>query len=60
MFRKMDGESIMVPDEAPPLDRDGREHWPPGWRPGRQVETEADLFELLGIPYREPHERNAP
>ena len=27
--------------------------------PKRRVEAEADLFELLRIPYREPHQRNA-
>lgn len=27
--------------------------------PKRRMETERDLFELLRIPYREPHQRNA-
>ncbi|KAL4428436.1 hypothetical protein ABPG75_002525 [Micractinium tetrahymenae] len=60
LLRKVGSESLIVPDEAPPLDRAGQERWPPGWGPGRRVETEADLFELLAIPYRQPHERNAP
>lgn len=46
---RKDGKSaIVVPDEGPPLDRDGTPRWPPGWGPGRTVETEQDIFELLG------------
>ncbi|KAL4439228.1 hypothetical protein ABPG77_004130 [Micractinium sp. CCAP 211/92] len=60
LMRKVGGESLIVPEQAPPLDRSGQEHWPPGWGPTRHVHTEADLFELLGIPFRDPHERNAP
>lgn len=60
LLRKVGGDSLVVPEQAPPVDTAGQERWPLGWRPGRHVETEADLFELLGIPFREPHERNAP
>lgn len=51
-----------VPDEAPPLDRHGREFWPPGWeeRPVKEVTCEQDIFELIGLPYREPCHRNYP
>mgnify|MGYP001810706928 CR=1 FL=1 len=88
-----------VPDDAPPLDRHGREYWPPGWGPGstgrggggggdasgehaaqqaplvpggsgkvattggggrgkRAVRTQRDAFEVLGLPYREPWQRD--
>ena len=60
LMRKIDGTSYIVPDERPPVDRSGQERWPPGWQPGRRVESERDVFELVGIPYREPHERDAP
>ena len=50
----------MVPDEAPPRHAGGKPHWPPGWAPGRRVEHERDIFELLGLPYREPHKRDMP
>ena len=60
IMRKDGNSAIVVPDEGPPLDRDGTPRWPPGWESGRTVETEQDIFELLGVPYRPPHERNAP
>lgn len=60
IMRKDGKSAIVVPDEGPPLDRDGTPRWPPGWGPVRTVETEQDIFELLGVPYRPPHERNAP
>jgi len=56
----VDGKSRIVPDEAAPLGKGGKEQWPPGWHPGRKVSTQRDVFELLGVPYREPHERDAP
>jgi DNA polymerase mu len=60
LMRKIDGTSYIVPDERPPVDRSGQERWPPGWQPGRRVESERDVFELVGIRYRQPHERDAP
>lgn len=45
---------------APSRDADGNDWWPPGWDENRRVETERDVFELLGVPYREPNERDAP
>ncbi|PRW44242.1 DNA polymerase lambda [Chlorella sorokiniana] len=59
LLRKVDGSSLLVPDEAAPTDCSGRERWPPGWYPGRRVESQADVFALLGMPYKEPHERDA-
>lgn len=58
-MRKSGGDVCLVPDEKSPLSHGGQERWPPGWGPGRRVEAEGDVFDLLGIPYREPHERNA-
>lgn len=68
MFRRAPGTNlgVLVPQEAPPLDQNRREFWPPGWdakdsgKPRRQIETERDLWELLQLPYLEPHERNCP
>ncbi|KAI3428493.1 hypothetical protein D9Q98_007318 [Chlorella vulgaris] len=60
LMQVVDGEVFIVPDERPPTDKDGKEQWPSGWHPGRRVESERDIFELLSLPYREPHERNAP
>ncbi len=59
LLRKVDGRSRLVPDEAAPTDRSGRERWPPGWHAGRRVQSQQDVFELLGLPYREAHERDA-
>ena len=59
-MQKQGNESFVVPDERSPLDKAGQERWPPGWGPGRRVECERDVFELLQVPYREPHERDAP
>lgn len=59
-MQKIGGQSFIIPDEHAPVDAAGEERWPPGWGPGRRVETERDVFELLGIPYHEPHERDAP
>jgi hypothetical protein len=60
LMQVVDGEVFIVPDERSPTDKNGKEQWPPGWHPGRRVESERDIFELLSLPYREPHERNAP
>lgn len=49
-----------MPEESPPVDKSGKELWPPGWQPGRRVELEEDVFELLRVPFRQPHERDAP
>ena len=54
------GKAVLVPDEAPPVDRTGRPYWPPGWSRDRRVTHESHLFELCGIPYKLPHLRNAP
>jgi hypothetical protein len=71
LFRVERGRVWRVPEDAPPLDLRGREWWPPGWGPGgggggeggrggggRVVRHERDILELLGLPYREPWERN--
>ena len=60
MLRKVGSQVYLVPGERPPLTREGQEWWPPGWGPGRAVETQRDVFELLGLPYREPWERDCP
>lgn len=63
MFRKAGpAAGRLVPQEAPPLDAQGREFWPPGWEAAgkRSIECEADLFALLRIPNLPPDERNAP
>lgn len=59
LLRKVEGRSLLVPDEAAPTDRSGSERWPPGWHPGRRVQSQRDVFELLGLPYRHPQERDA-
>lgn len=51
----------LVPESpAPSLDANGADWWPPGWDAGRQIECERDVFELLGVPYKEPWERDCP
>lgn len=62
LLRRMGTNAKLVPDEAPPARRtkEGEEVWPEGWGPGRRVTSERDIFELLGVPYREPSERNCP
>jgi len=50
----------VVPQEGAPNDRNGKAWWPPGWGEGRVVKDEGDIMELLGVPRREPHERNCP
>lgn len=30
------------------------EAWPVGWHTGRRILRQEDVFELLGVPYREP------
>lgn len=53
-------EAYLVPSEGPPQNRDRQPGWPSDeWNLKRAVQTEEDLFELLGIPYRAPHERKA-
>lgn len=59
-MRLKEGMWHIVPDEAPPLDREQKEFWPPGWSAERRIQSEADVFELLEVPYREPWERNCP
>lgn len=50
-----------VPDEVPPsCDKEGaQDWWPPGWSAGREVVSEGDIFELLGIPPKTPAQRDA-
>ena len=43
-MREINGRGVLVPDEAPPLDRDQRECWPPGWGPGRLVRSEYYIY----------------
>ncbi len=50
----------MVPQEGAPYDRNGKAWWPPGWDESSVVKDEGDIMELLGVPRREPHERNCP
>ena len=59
-MRKEGSRAYLVPDERPPLDREGQPRWPPGWSAERRVQSEADIMELLWLEYRPPHERNAP
>ena len=47
-----------VPEERGPHDRAQQESWPVGWSTSRIPVTEQDVFELLGLPWREAHERN--
>ncbi|KAL6778106.1 hypothetical protein ACKKBG_A16945 [Auxenochlorella protothecoides x Auxenochlorella symbiontica] len=60
LLRKIDGKARLVPDEAPPIVKGGREAWPVGWHAGRRILRQEDVFELLGVPYREPADRNCP
>lgn len=60
LVREAAGQVVLVPDEAPPLNRQGKEWWPPGWGPGRRAQSQRDVFELVGLPYREPWERDCP
>lgn len=49
-----------VPDEVPPsCDKEGTDWWPPGWGAGREVKSEDDIFELLGLPPKTPAQRDA-
>ena len=48
-MREVGGQILMVPDEAPPGNREKKDWWPPGWGPGRRIESQRDLFELLGV-----------
>jgi hypothetical protein len=49
----------LVPFDAPPVDKHGHEFWPEGWRADkRAADSERDVFALIGLPWREPSERN--
>ncbi|GAB4823868.1 hypothetical protein N2152v2_010914 [Parachlorella kessleri] len=60
LMRKVGNESFIIPDEKPPLNREGQEWWPAGWSRERKIDRQQDLFELLDIPYREPGNRQCP
>ena len=60
LMRREGQKACVVPHEGAPYDRDGHSWWPPGWDPDRLVKDEGDIMELLGVPRREPHERNCP
>jgi len=45
---------------APSLDADGKDWWPVGWDETRVIVCERDVFELLGVPYKEPWDRDCP
>ena len=60
LMRKVGNESFLIPDEKPPLNREGQEWWPAGWSRERRIDRQQDLFELLDIPYREPGNRQCP
>ena len=55
---------MAVPEDGPPNDRSLSPQWPAGWlqqhEQGSSVASEADILSLLGVPYRQPQERNAP
>lgn len=55
-------DQLGVPREppAPPLDARGNDWWPPGWDANRRVESEADVFQLLGLPHVPPEWRDCP
>lgn len=59
-MRVVDGAAKLIPDQVPPLLKDGSEGWPPGWGTGRRVRSQRDIFELLSLPYREPADRDCP
>lgn len=49
-----------VPEEiAPASSRGSGDWWPEGWQQARRIESEADIFALLGLPYRSPPQRCA-
>lgn len=60
LMRKEGQQACLVPLEGPPFDRNGKPWWPPGWDENRVVKDEGDIMELLGVPRREPHQRNCP
>lgn len=60
LVAKKDGRVWVVPEEGPPLNREKKPEWPPGWDQHRPVKHESDVLELLGIPYHPPSERNCP
>lgn len=52
--------SVQVPEEVAPSCAPGSgDWWPEGWQQGRRLESEADIFALLGLPYRSPAQRCA-
>ncbi|KAK9827505.1 hypothetical protein WJX74_006340 [Apatococcus lobatus] len=57
---KDEGRAWLVPSERPPRGQDGALSWPVGWHAMRPVSSQQDIFELLGLPYRTPAERNCP
>eukprot|EP00891_Asterochloris_glomerata_P008834 jgi/Astpho2/8834/fgenesh1_pg.00129_%23_25_t len=64
LVRKDGRSTVAVPEDGPPNDRSLSPQWPAGWlqqhEQGSCVTSEADILSLLGVPYRQPQERNAP
>ncbi|MEW5314485.1 MAG: hypothetical protein WDW38_005981 [Sanguina aurantia] len=62
ILRLTDTDTLLVPEEAAPLDPQGNEYWPEGWleKGKRSLETEEDIFQILRLPHRPASQRNIP